>query len=474
MSGEKVHPVILSGGSGTRLWPLSRALHPKQLLALHSARSMLQETALRVRGAPFSDPVIVCNADHRFMVAGQAREAGVSPSAIVCEPEGRNTAPAAALAALVLAEKDPRAIMLVVPSDHVIKDGSAFLDAVARAAPAAREGALVTFGVAPRSPETGYGYILRGKPWTGIDGCYRVARFVEKPDRETAEGYLADGRYAWNSGIFMFGAARYLEELERLRPAIAEACRRAVREGTGDPDFFRPEGQAFAGCESLSIDYAVMEATESAAVVPVDMGWSDIGSWTALWEIGEKDGAGNMLAGDVLVRGVKNSYIRSEDRLAAAVGIEDLVLVVTRDAVLATTRTKAQDVKAIAEALSDGDRAESVAHPRVHRPWGHYQTVDAGVGFQVKHIMVEPGAKLSLQMHRHRAEHWVIVDGIARVTRGDEVMTLEANQSTYIPRETKHRLENIGEAPLRLIEVQCGRYLGEDDIVRFEDAYGRD
>ena len=454
-----------------RLWPLSRAFHPKQLLALHSPLSMLQETVARLREAPFADPTVICNHEHRFIVAEQLRAATYVE--ILLEPVGRNTAPAAAAAALSLLRRDADASMLVVPSDHVIADGEAFRAAVGTATRAARDGALVAFGIAPERAETGYGYIRRGEPWEGAEGCFHIESFDEKPDRERAQRYLRSGEYAWNSGIFLFKAQRYLDELERLRPDMVDACRRALAGGGRDLDFFRLDEKAFTACPSGSIDETVMEHTDEAAVVPVDMGWSDVGSWAALWEIGDKDADANVLTGDVLVSDVRRSYIRSDGRLVAAIGLEDAVIVVTDDAVLATTRDKAEDVKAVTELLEKGGRGEHKTHTTVYRPWGHYQSVDAGDGFQVKHICVKPGAKLSLQKHGRRAEHWIVVQGTAKVTRGDETLIVEANQSTYIPIGMKHRLENSGLVPLRVIEVQSGAYLGEDDIVRFDDLYGR-
>ncbi len=468
-----IHPVILSGGSGTRLWPLSRALYPKQLLPLHSERSMLQDTARRVGGSAFAAPTVVCNEAHRFMVAEQLRRLGVSAAAILLEPAGRNTAAAAAVAALSIIQGEPGALMLVLPSDHVIGKPEAFLAAVETAAKTAREGALVTFGVTPERPETGYGYIRRGTRWEGIEGCYRVADFVEKPDRETALRYLSGGNYDWNSGIFLFPAERYLEELARLHPEMLDACRRAVDKGRGDHDFFRLDAASFSRCASQSIDCAVMEHTEDAAVVPLDMEWCDVGSWLALWEIGDKDAEGNVLLGDVLAHGTRNSYIRSEDRLVAAVGLEDVIVVVTDDAVLAAHGDHAQEVREIVATLKRRGRREQVSHSTVYRPWGNYRAIDAGEGFQVKRITVEPGAKLSLQAHRHRAEHWIVVAGTAIVTCGDRKFTVSENEATFIPLGVRHRLENPGDVPLHVIEVQSGGYLGEDDIVRFDDEYGR-
>ena len=469
-----IHPVILSGGSGMRLWPLSRTLYSKQLLALGGQRTLLHETAVRVSGAPFAAPLVVCNEEHRFAVAEQMGEAGALPQATLIEPVGRNTAPAAAVAALYLVARDPDAVMLVLPSDHVVDRPHDFRDAVVTGLAAAHGGALVTFGVTPERAETGYGYIRRGAPWPGAQGCFQVARFVEKPDAATAQSYLDDGAYDWNSGIFLFRAQRYLEDLAIGCSEIAEACRRAIDSATLDQDNVRLDADAFADCPSLSIDHAVMEPSVRAAVVPVNMGWSDVGSWASLWEIGDKDGHGNLLSGDVRIHDVRNSLIRAEDRLVAAVGVDNVVIVATADAVLVTRRDKSQGVKDVVESLTADGRPETLAHLVVHRPWGHFQTVDRGEGFQVKHIMVKPGAKLSLQLHHHRAEHWVVVSGAAKVTLGDETFSLTANQSTHIPSETKHRLENTGDEPLRVIEVQSGSYLGEDDIVRFEDIYGRD
>jgi mannose-1-phosphate guanylyltransferase/mannose-6-phosphate isomerase len=471
---DVIHPVILSGGSGMRLWPMSRALYPKQLLPLHGDLTMVQETARRVADEPFAAATVICNEEHRFVVAEQLRAIERPPARIILEPVGRNTAPAAAVAALQLANDSPDALMLVLPSDHVVADVAALVAGIRAACRAACDGALVTFGVTPTAPETGFGYIRRGEPWEGAEGCFRVDSFVEKPSQEKAQIFVDSGEYAWNSGAFLFKAGRYVDELQAYCPEIVDACRRAVAGGVLDLDFFRLDSEAFAACPAQSIDYAVMEKTEAAAVVPVDIGWSDVGSWEALWRIGDKDGDGNVITGDVLVKDVRNSLIRGEGPLVAALGIEDMIIVVTDDAVLATTRERAQDVRELAETLKKQGREEHHSHTTVYRPWGHYQSIDAGDGFLVKHIMVKPGAQLSLQMHQHRAEHWVVVAGTAKVTRGDETLIVEENQSTYIPVGMKHRLENPGEVPLRVIEVQSGDYLAEDDIVRFDDAYGRD
>ncbi len=448
---------------------MSRALYPKQLLCLASDHSMLQDTVARVSGATFTPPLVVCNEEHRFIVAEQLRGLNVTPRALVLEPAGRNTAPAVAIAALLLAEEAPAALLLVMPSDHVITKPDTFKAAIDTAAEAAADGGLVTFGITPTAPETGYGYIKAPG-----DGAVRtVDRFVEKPDRATAEGYLAEGTYFWNAGIFLFRADRYLEELERFEPAMLAACRKAVAGAKPDLEFQRLDAEAFGACPSVSIDYAVMERTDAAKVVPVDMGWSDVGAWSALWDIGEKDADGNHLSGDVLLTDTRNCYLRSEDKLVAAVGVEDLVVVSTGDAVLVASKDKAQDVKAIVETLGAQGRTEGDVHTTVYRPWGSFRSIDQGERYQVKLITVKPGGSLSLQMHHHRAEHWIVVNGTARVTRGDDVLLLHENQSVYIPLGTTHRLENPGKLPLHLIEVQSGSYLGEDDIVRFEDTYGR-
>ena len=468
-----IHPVILSGGAGSRLWPLSRGLFPKQLLALTSEQSLIQETVARAAGEGFGPPLIVCNVEHRFLIAEQMRQAGVAPAAIVLEPEGRNTAPAAAVAALLLAQKDPGALMLLMPADHVIRDGAAFQDAVRRAAAAAAKGYLVTFGITPEAPETGYGYIRKGPALPALDGCHAVARFVEKPDAATAAGYVASGDYSWNSGIFLFKADAFLAELEKLEPDLLAHCRAAILAGKKDLDFFRLEAGAFAKARGVSIDYAVMERTDRCALVPVQMGWSDIGSWDALWSATARDAAGNAMKGDVLHYGARNSYLRSEGPLVAAVGVEDMVVVATADAVLVSHKAASQDVKQIVEQLKAQGRELHNTHRKVFRPWGSYEGIDSGDNFQVKHITVNPGAKLSLQMHHKRAEHWIVVSGQALVTCGERVFPLKENESTYIPLGAKHRLENLGQEPLHLIEVQSGSYLGEDDIVRFEDTYGR-
>ena len=466
-------PVILSGGAGTRLWPLSRELYPKQLLRLVAERTMLQETVARTEGLPgLAPPIVVCNENHRFMVAEQLRELGTAPQAIVLEPQGRNTAPAAAIAALLVsggADADP--VLLVLPADHVITDVPAFQAAVAVGRVAAESGSLVTFGVVPDRAETGYGYIRRG---AGPGPAFTVAKFVEKPDAATARGYVESGEYYWNSGMFMFRASAYLAELGRYAPAMLAACRAALAAAGRDLDFLRLPAQEFASCPSDSIDYAVMEKTDRAVVVPLAAGWSDVGSWAALADALPRDAEGNVTAGDVLTEDSSGCYLHSTSRLVAAVGLRDHVVVETKDAVLVAPRDRVQDVKELVAELKARGRYETSLHREVYRPWGSYDSIDSGDRFQVKRLIVKPGATLSLQLHHHRAEHWVVVTGTAKVTRGDEVFTLSENESTYIPIGARHRIENPGKIPLHIIEVQSGTYLGEDDIVRFEDRYGRD
>jgi mannose-1-phosphate guanylyltransferase / mannose-6-phosphate isomerase len=470
----QIHPVILSGGAGTRLWPLSRASYPKQLLKLSSQRTMLQDTVARgLIDVGFAAPLLVCNEEHRFLVDDQLQQIGIKPQTILLEPKARNTGPAIAAAALWLLSRDPDALMLVQPSDHVIASPADFHRAVMRGVAAAQEGRLVTFGIKPVRPDTGYGYIQSGEALSGGDGVFGVDRFVEKPDRETAQRFVDSGAFFWNSGIFLLSARAYLGELSRINPAMLEACERAVRDGQEDLAFFRLSAEPFGEAPSLSIDHAVMEHTSRAAVVPVDMAWSDVGSWPALRDIATADGDGNVLQGDVLAERMTNSYVRSEGRLVAAVGLDNVVVVATDDAVLVADANSAAEVSGIVTKLRGQNRSESQQHVTCHRPWGHYRSVDAGDRFQVKRITVKPGAKLSLQKHYHRAEHWVVVHGTAMVQRGEERMLVRENESVYIPIGTEHRLENPGKLPLQLIEVQSGPYLGEDDIVRVSDNYGR-
>ena len=472
-TAQVIVPVLLSGGAGTRLWPVSRALHPKQLLPMTGELTMLQETARRFSGSDFGAPLVVCNDEHRFTIAAQLQDAGISPQAIVLEPMGRNTAPAAAVAALTLLERSPDALMLLAASDHVIDDVDAFVAAVRVAAGAARQQRLVSIGVKPTRAETGYGYINRGAELAGVPGAFAMRRFVEKPDHATAEGFVASGQYLWNASIFLFEPGAYLAELEKYAPDVLNSAKRALEKGKRDLDFLRLDREEFARCPAISIDYAVMERTDRAAVVPADIGWSDVGSWSVLWERGKKDAAGNVVSGDVIVEESRDNFIRSDSRLVAALGVENLVIVATSDAVLVASRARDQEVKRIVEQLLKSGRSEASQHSRVYRPWGFFETLHLGPGTQVKLIEVSPGAALSLQYHHKRAEHWVVVSGTAEVTRGEETLSLKENESTFIPIGMRHRLENKGDKPLRIIEVQVGSYLGEDDIVRLEDRYKR-
>lgn len=466
-------PVIMAGGSGTRLWPLSRELYPKQLLALVGSSTMLQITVGRVAGIEgIAPPVVICNDEHRFLVREQLAEIEVKPGAIILEPVGRNTAPAAALAALhgMAAEgEDP--VLLLLPADHLIQDEEAFRAAVRVGEKMAATGALVTFGIVPDRPETGYGYIRKGDPVEA--GGFKVERFVEKPSADKAQDYIDSGDYLWNSGMFMFRASRLLEELEKHAPQILAACRQAFEKRRLDLDFIRLAEEPFRKCPSDSLDYAVMEKTDAAQVVPLDCGWNDLGSWSSLQDVCVCDPSGNVILGDVLAREVKNSYLRAESRLVAAIGLEDHVVIETADAILVAPRSRSQEVKEIVEQLRHEKRDEAQMHRRIFRPWGSYEGLAMADRYQVKHIVVKPGGRLSLQMHHHRAEHWVVVRGTAQVTVGEETVMLSENQSTYIPVGACHRLENPGVIDLELIEIQTGSYLGEDDIVRFEDVYGR-
>lgn len=466
-------PVILSGGSGTRLWPLSRKNLPKQFLTLGGDATLFQQTVTRTRGlADIAPPIVVCSEEHRFLVAEQLRSLSVTGAAILLEPMPRNTAPAIALAAWQALTQDEGALLLVLPADHLIGDTASFADAVGKAQPLAEQGWLVTFGIRPEGPETGFGYIKQAEA-IGDDG-FRVGRFVEKPDAAKAAQYVASGDYAWNSGMFLFKAQRYLEELHEHAPAMHTASKAAFEAAKSDLDFVRVDKDAFASSPDNSIDYAVMEKTARAAVVPVSCAWSDIGSWDALWAASKRDHEGNRLEGDVIAIDSRNCFVRGTDRrLIAALGLTDIVIVDTPDAVLVAPRERVQDVRKLVDRIKAAGRQEHLFHRKVYRPWGSYDSIDMGERFQVKRITVKPGAALSLQKHHHRAEHWVIVSGTAEVTRNEEVFLLAENESTFLPLGAVHRLRNPGKTPLELIEVQSGSYLGEDDIVRLEDAYGR-
>ncbi|WP_168016713.1 mannose-1-phosphate guanylyltransferase/mannose-6-phosphate isomerase [Halomonas salinarum] len=466
-----ITPVIMAGGTGSRLWPLSRQLRPKQFLPLTGEFSMLQETLKRLAPMEHREPLIICNEEHRFLVAEQVRQQGITDAHILLEPEGRNTAPAIALAALQAVEKEPEALLLVLAADHLIQDVAKFHESMNYARQLAEQDQLVTFGVVPTHAETGYGYIQRGA--AQHDFGFKVKRFVEKPDRITAEHYLATGDYYWNSGMFLFSARRYLEELLRFQPAMVEACRAALDGASQDLDFTRLDAESFKACPAASVDYAVMEHTEHASVVPLDAGWSDIGSWSALWEVSEHDSQGNACQGDVMLHDSHNLMVHADHRLVATVGVEGLVVVETKDAVLVAHKDRVQEVKQIVARLKAEGRSEQASHREVYRPWGVYDSIDSGERYQVKCITVNPGSKLSVQMHHHRAEHWVVVSGTAKVTIGETTRLISENESTYIPIGQVHALENPGKIPLELIEVQSGSYLGEDDIVRFNDRYGR-
>jgi mannose-1-phosphate guanylyltransferase len=464
-------PVIMAGGTGSRLWPLSRELHPKQFLALEGGNAMLQVTIERLTGMNHVTPLVICNESHRFLVAEQLRQLDMLQRNVLLEPAGRNTAPAIALAALYALAQDEDPLLLVLAADHVIRDVDAFHASLHTAMPYAAAGALVTFGIVARSPETGYGYIRRGK--AAGEGAFHVEAFVEKPDLATAQQYVASGEYDWNSGLFLFRASRYLQELAQHRPDILQACETAMAGARADMDFIRVDENSFLACPDDSVDYAVMEKTAAAVVVPMDAGWSDVGAFSSLWDVLEKDENGNVLQGDVLAHDSRNNLVMAENMLVATVGLEDTVVVQTKDAVLVAARERVQDVKKIVAQLKQLGRSEHHIHREVYRPWGMYDSIDNGHRYQVKRITVQPGAKLSLQMHHHRAEHWIVVSGTANVTVGEQQRLVAENESIFIPLGTVHALENPGKIPLELIEVQTGAYLGEDDIVRFEDRYGR-
>jgi mannose-1-phosphate guanylyltransferase/mannose-6-phosphate isomerase len=468
---SKVIPVILSGGAGTRLWPLSREMYPKQLLSLTGKQTMLQDTARRLAAiAGAIPPIVVCNEAHRFTVAEQIHALDIQPSAILLEPSGRNTAPAVALAALKALKMDPNATLVVAPADHVIRDAGKFQQAAEVAVALAQHEKLITFGIVAHAPETGYGYIRRGE---GAGPAYPVAQFIEKPPLDLALQYVAGGDYYWNSGMFVFKASRYLAELNSLAPDILAACTAAFQAAKTDLDFVRIDKAEFIKCRSESIDYAVMEKTQDALVLPLDVGWSDVGSWSSLFDVLPADEEGNVLQGDVMVHDTHDCYVHSTSRLVAAVGMEDHIIVETKDAILVAPKDRVQDVKDLVAKIKKSGRTESALHREVFRPWGSYDSIDSGERFQVKRLSVKPGGVLSLQMHHHRAEHWVVVQGAARITRNDETFLLAENESTFIPVGATHRIENPGKVPLHIIEVQSGSYLGEDDIVRFEDNYGR-
>ncbi|WP_394229059.1 mannose-1-phosphate guanylyltransferase/mannose-6-phosphate isomerase [Shewanella colwelliana] len=465
-------PVIMAGGSGSRLWPLSRQQFPKQFLTLLGNHSMLQTTAHRLKGIEHTPALVICNEEHRFSVAEQFRANAIETSGIILEPVGRNTAPAIALAAMQALNSGGDPQLLVLAADHVIKDEAAFCASVAQAVPFAQADKLVTFGIVPTAPETGYGYIKRGDV-QGVETGFSVAQFVEKPNLATAQDYLASGEYYWNSGMFLFKASAYLAELKEHRPDIFSACEQAMSATQADLDFIRIDNAAFEACPDDSVDYAVMEKTTQAVVVPMDCGWSDVGSWSALWEVSDTDEHGNACRGDVINVDTRNTYVHASEKLVTTIGLDDVVVVETKDAILVAKQSEVQQVKKIVEQLKAEARSEWQHHREVYRPWGKFDSIDNGDRFQVKRITVKPGEKLSMQMHHHRAEHWIVVTGTAKVTNGDKDILLTENQSTYIPVGVVHALENPGKVPLELIEVQSGSYLGEDDIVRFEDRYGR-
>jgi mannose-1-phosphate guanylyltransferase/mannose-1-phosphate guanylyltransferase/mannose-6-phosphate isomerase len=469
-------PVILAGGSGTRLWPLSRGMYPKQLINLINEKTMLQETIMRLSGFEnIGNPIVICNDNHRFMVAEQLREIEVTTESILLEPVGRNTAPALAIAALKLLSQGLNPLLLVLPADHIIKDVPVFHDALNSGESFAQKGFLITFGIVPEMAETGYGYIRKGDQLKGPGSTevFKLAGFVEKPDKKTAEEYFKSGLYCWNSGMFMFKASQVIQELKKYAPEIITACEKALNSGKEDLDFYRLDAEAFEACPSNSIDYALMEKTDKGVMVSLNAGWDDLGSWEALWKVGEKNKNGNVIQGDVLTLDVKNSYLKATHRMIAAVGLENHIIIETSDAVLVSPRDRVQEVKQLVDQLKSNKRSEAILHRKVYRPWGAYEGIDISSRFQVKRITVNPGSILSLQKHFHRSEHWIVVKGTAVVTKGDDTFVLKEDESTYIPVGETHRLENPGKIDLELIEVQSGSYLGEDDIERFEDVYGR-
>ncbi len=475
----KITPVILAGGSGTRLWPLSRKLYPKQFMPLVETSTLLQSTLNRLESLPgIQPPIILCNEEHRFIVAEQLREAGIAPHSIILEPVGRNTAPALAVAALMAAQDQPDALMLALPADHFIGDRTTFVGTLSHGARFAEKDQLVTFGIVPGAPETGYGYIRKGQVLEPAradrsPGIWKIDRFVEKPDEETAQGYLDSGDYCWNSGMFVYKASRLLDEMRSFAGEIVAACQLAVDQGKADLDFFRLDKSAFEACPSDSLDYAVMEKTQSGVIVALDTSWNDLGSWEALWQAGPKDSRGNVIHGDVCLHEVDHSFVHASSRLVAAVGLDHHVVVETKDAVLIAPRHRVQQVKALVDRLKQGKRFETENHKKAYRPWGSYEELETSARFAVKRLTVKPKAKLSLQKHFHRAEHWVVVRGTALVTKGEEQFILKEDQSTYIPLGMVHRLENPGKIPLELVEIQSGSYLEEDDTHRLDDVYGR-
>ncbi|WP_169758592.1 mannose-1-phosphate guanylyltransferase/mannose-6-phosphate isomerase [Escherichia coli] len=467
-------PVIMAGGTGSRLWPMSRELYPKQFLRLYGQRSMLQETVLRLDDVDAREPVVICNQEHRFLVAEQLRQINKLSHNIILEPVGRNTAPAIALAALSAIENGDDPILLVLAADHIINNKLAFHQAIKSAFKFALQGRLVTFGIVPTGPETGYGYIHRGQEETLDEQiAYQVSRFVEKPNKETAESYIASGEYYWNSGMFMFRAKKYLEELEKFRPDILDACKAAIQGCKESDEFIKVDRDLFIACPDESVDYAAMEKTTDAVVVGLDADWSDVGSWSALWEVSPKDDKGNVLTGDTFLHNANNCYINTDEKLIAAIGVDDLVIINTKDAVLVVNKDQVQDVKKVVEYLKANHRSEYKRHREIYRPWGRCDVVVQTERFNVNRITVKPGAAFSMQMHHHRTEHWVILSGTGEVTIKDQKFLLTENQSTFIPIGAQHRLENPGKIPLELLEIQSGSYLGDDDIIRIKDQYGR-